>query len=171
MIELPCPHCGNVMFAREERAGQEKVCPACGKKTVVPQVAVAGASNDTLVQVGPSSADMLFGRIALANKLITDVQLAEAVLAQEKVLAGGTATALGTVLQQKGYLTETAVKAVVRAQAEAEILAEDAQYGSIAVANRFITQKMLDKGLAQQKERAAEESGVVPLGRLLQEMG
>lgn len=159
------------MFAREERAGQEKVCPACKKTTTIPQVTSKADTMDALVQVGPSRGDLLFGRIALQSKLITDVQLADAIVAQEKLLASGQKAALGSILQDKGYLTDGAVRAVLKAQGEVESRAEDAQYGSIAVANRFLTQKMLERALAMQRESLNRGEPAKHLGRLLVELG
>ncbi|MBI3268290.1 MAG: hypothetical protein HYZ53_04655 [Planctomycetes bacterium] len=119
----------------------------------------------------PSQADLVFGRIAVQNRLITDAQLQETLQVQDSEGLAGEPRQLGEILQAKGYLTAAHVSEILRLQQILAIREEDKKFGSLCVRNGFLSEAALKEALELQK--ISVRGGGVPrrLGDILLEKG
>ena len=95
--------------------------------------------------------DSFFGVIGVKNGLLTRRQVTECLMLQET--EGYRNKTLGEICRLKNYLTEDQIQSILRAQAKSEILLEDILWGKIAIRNKLVTKKQIDKALAIQKDR------------------
>jgi serine/threonine-protein kinase len=110
---------------------------------------------------------MLFGKIALKNKLLTETQLEEALELQKEARKIGLQENLGTVCIRLGYLTHQDIEKILEVQLKIELKDASKLYGKIAMENGLLNQKQLDEGMALQEENKFR----TPLGQYLLKLG
>lgn len=93
-----------------------------------------------------SYSDILFGRIALGNRLVTPAQVTQALAA-----AGGRAT-LADVLVQRGVLTREQAQRVQRAQALTQFMRAEKIYARIVLERRWVDLAVLRECFARQEQ-------------------
>ncbi len=112
----------------------------------------------------PSNSDMLFGKLAVKNKFLTEAQLGEAMLKQGELESVGIAQSLPHLLAERGYLTIDKVEKILKLQKYLEMREDDKRFGAIALRGRFASEEQLHECLTIQYEFF--QQGVQPLQRL-----
>ncbi|RME02567.1 MAG: serine/threonine protein kinase [Planctomycetota bacterium] len=110
---------------------------------------------------------LLFGKIALKNNLMTDVQLQQALKFQEELRQTLGYVSLGEVCVKMGFLSREDVQKILEVQRRKEIRDQSKLYGQIALKNRFISQEQLDECLKEQASSKVKR----PLGHYLLKKG
>ena len=119
----------------------------------------------------PNYAELIFGRIAIANRLATPDQVARAIAEQESLAAQGTDQPLGAILRAQGVLTAEQVTTLLKAQIPRDQAQGDYLYGHLALKNGFLTQEQLDEALARQQKSFSEQMAWIRLGQILRDLG
>lgn len=119
----------------------------------------------------PAQADLVFGKIALQNRLLTEGQLQDALQAQEAEALAGEPRQLGEILKARGYLTDAHVHEILRLQKALEIREEDKKYGTLCVRNGFLAEAALKEALEIQKLSARGGNTPRRIGDILVEKG
>lgn len=110
---------------------------------------------------------LLFGKIALKNKLITEAQLEEALGLQQEARKIGLQENLGTICIRLGYLSPESVDKILEVQLRKEIRDTSHLYGRIALQNNMINQQKLNEALKLQEEQKFR----APVGQYLLKLG
>ncbi|HOX05522.1 MAG TPA: protein kinase [Planctomycetota bacterium] len=112
--------------------------------------------------------ELLFGRLALAEKLVTDEQLTECLGLQIRYGEyGGKVPLLGEMLIMKGYLSAEQVRAILDGQRSRR----DGLFGEIAMRWRLIDAAGLERALEAQRGMDAAGKPRAGLGEILVDLG
>lgn len=116
-----------------------------------------------------SPSELLFGKLAVINKMVTQQQVDECIQLQEMFEKTSVEMSLGEILVKKKYMTQAQVDQILKTQHYLEVRKEDIRFGEIAIANEFTTQERVHECL--QLQEAAFKKGQDPprLGQLLLE--
>lgn len=118
-----------------------------------------------------SQADLLFGKIAIMNKMVTKEQVDECVSIQERFAQDGIEMTLGEVLQKKKFVTEQQIQQILHAQRYLAVRAEDVRLGELAVRNGMVAQRQVADALALQESAFRQGKPIPRLGELLTQRG
>ena len=118
-----------------------------------------------------SQADLLFGKLAVMNKFVTQPMVDECVALQEQYAGEGTQASLGDIMVKQGYLKPNQLTGVLRAQQYMSLRSEDMRFGQIAVANKFSTQETINAALEQQAADFKAGRKVVRVGKIVLDSG
>ena len=112
--------------------------------------------------------ELLFGRLALAEKLVTDEQLTECLGLQLRYGEyGGKVPLLGELLTMKGYLSAEQVRAILEGQRSRR----DGLFGEIAMRWRLIDAGGLERALDIQRGMDAAGKPRAAVGEILVDLG
>lgn len=117
----------------------------------------------------PSKADLVFGEIAVKNRLLTKSQVDECLKALEKGERG--AKSLAEVVEKRSLLSTRAVAGIGRAQNYRESRLESKLYARIAVKSKFAELKEVRQALAAQKKAYLNGEPPPDLGEMLVNQG
>lgn len=117
----------------------------------------------------PSGAE-LFGMIAVRLGYATQVEVDDALLAQEQLLARGVTQRLGELLVERRVLTAKQVEDVLRRQF-AEGTNHGHDYARIVIENKFATREQVQECLEAQRRAYRERGEVTLLGPTLVQRG
>lgn len=115
----------------------------------------------------PSPSELLFGKLAVMNKMVSPQQVDECIQLQEMFQKTSVEMTLGEILVKKKYMTQPQVEQIVKAQHYLEVRKEDLRFGEIAVANGFTSQGQVHEVL--QLQEAVFKKGQDPprIGQIL----
>gem|GEM_PF-1876557 len=112
--------------------------------------------------------ELLFGRLALAGRLVTEEQIADCLELQRRYEEqGGPVPRLGELLAMKGYMTADQVKAVLEGQHSRR----EGLFGEIALRWRLLTAQDLEAALETQRAQDRVGKHRSRLGEILVEKG
>lgn len=108
--------------------------------------------------------NILFGKIAVSTKFITDEQLDECLLAQRELeTQGQTPPSLGDLLEQKGYLSRQQIKSLL----ETMHSMQRRLFGEIAISFHFVTLEQVQTALEIQRYLKETQQTVPLFGQAL----
>ncbi|MBI3268538.1 MAG: protein kinase [Planctomycetes bacterium] len=108
--------------------------------------------------------NILFGKIAVSTKFITEEQLDECLLAQRELeTRGGAAPRLGEILEQKGYLTRQQIRSLL----ETMHSMQRRLFGEIAITFHFVTLEQVQTALEIQRYLKNSQDTVPLFGQAL----
>ncbi len=108
--------------------------------------------------------NVLFGKLAVSTRFITDGQLEECLQEQRRLEAAGEQPPrLGEILEQKGYLTKQQIRSVLETMASMQ----RRLFGEIAIAFHFITLEQLQTALDVQRFLKSPMDSVPLFGQAL----
>ncbi|MBI3270532.1 MAG: anti-sigma factor antagonist [Planctomycetes bacterium] len=117
----------------------------------------------------PSQADMLFGKLAVMNRMVTQEQIDECIRIQEVNRQMGLDLSMGEILVRKSYLTKEQVDTVARAQQYLEARKEDVRFGELAARNGFVTKERIQECLQVQEALFKQNKPFPRIGQVLLE--
>jgi hypothetical protein len=131
--------------------------------------------------------DLRLGSLALQTRVITDKQFEQAVEAQRRErTAGGKVPNLGEALVSEGIVSpavlegleilQERIREAGRQDSRSEAIAADLRFGQVALDARLLSERDLDRALAEQRRRAASRGRPLAadagaLGTILVEIG
>ncbi len=110
---------------------------------------------------GPAIRSLLFGKLAVSTRFITEQQLQECLDEQKELGSQGeTVPLLGELLERKGFLTRSQLKIVLESMAKIQ----KRRFGEIALAFQFVTEAQVSAAVeVQGLLEKASEPGDTPL--------
>lgn len=118
-----------------------------------------------------SPSELLFGKLAVMNKMVTTQQVEECIQLQEMFAKTGMELSLGEICIKKKYLTPAQVDQVLKAQQYLEMRKEDVRFGEIAVSNGFTSAGQVAECLQLQETVFRKGQEPVRIGQVLLEKG
>ncbi|GEM_PF-420460 len=112
---------------------------------------------------------MLFGKLAVMNKMVSSQQVDECIGLQEMFQKTSVEMTLGEILIKKKYMTQAQVDQIVKAQHYLEVRKEDIRFGEIAVANGFTSQGQIHECLQLQEAVFKRNQDPPRIGQVLLE--
>jgi hypothetical protein len=95
----------------------------------------------------PEIRSVLFGKLAVGTRFITEEQLQECLLVQREIESrGGVPPKLGQILEEKGYLTALQIKIILESMAQQQ----KRRFGEIAQAFQFVKQDQVNAAMELQ---------------------
>ena len=116
-----------------------------------------------------SPSEMLFGKLAVMNKMVTPLQVEECIQLQEMFAKTGMELSLGEICIKKKYLVQAQVDQVLKAQQYLEMRKEDVRFGEIAVSNGFVSHGQVAECLQLQETVFKKGQDPVRIGQVLLE--
>lgn len=113
-----------------------------------------GILQRNVVSVDP---DLLFGKIAVKNNLLTELLVDECLGLQKSLEAGGTTRSLGEIMLEKKYLTREEIRAILELQNKYIARSNDILYGKIAIKNGLVTRERIVECLEYQRAQAPND--------------
>ncbi|KAF0244443.1 MAG: serine/threonine protein kinase [Planctomycetota bacterium] len=114
----------------------------------------------------PPIRSVLFGKLAVGTRFITEEQLQECLAAQKEIEArGGTPPKLGEILEEKGYLTAVQIRIILESMAQQQ----KRRFGEIALAFQFLKQSQVNASIEMQLllEAGPEQEEIALVGQPL----
>lgn len=131
-----------------------------GEKHVSDRRNPTGPLRSSMVQIK----NVLFGKLAVSTRFITEEQLQECLDYQKEIEERGERPPrLGEILEQKGYLTKQQIQSILETMSSMQ----RRRFGEIAVAFHFITLEQLETCLDIQKLLQAPQETVPLFGQAL----
>ncbi|MBI5365426.1 MAG: anti-sigma factor antagonist [Planctomycetes bacterium] len=115
----------------------------------------------------PSQPDLLFGKLAVMNRMVVQEKVDECIRIQEVNRQMGLELSLGEILIRKNYLTKEQVDTVARAQQYLEARKEDMRFGELAMRNGFVTKERIGEALAIQEATFKQNKPFPRIGQVL----
>lgn len=117
----------------------------------------------------PSQPDLLFGKLAVLNRMVTQERIDECIRLQEANRRLGLDLSVGEILVRKGYLTQAQADTVARAQQYLVARREDLRFGALAVRNGFVSRDRIAECLRRQEELFKKNEPFPRIGQVLVE--
>ena len=99
----------------------------------------------------PSYFDVLFAKIALRNKLVTEERIKECFRIQSQASEVGYEESLPAIFMKRGYLTGDQIRKLEKAQAIAQFIKSERTFGRIAVGRGLVTEPVVHEVLEESR--------------------
>ncbi|NOZ21641.1 MAG: hypothetical protein GXP25_11220 [Planctomycetes bacterium] len=169
-IALKCPSCGAGFKHMAWQSGM--VCPQCGSDAIAPAVIIEGAIDYSIADrsKGYAIEDIRFAKLAQWAGFITAYQCNQALAKQKQIAdSGAHAPHIAQVLISQKALNELQMKAILEVCEKSRPDADDREFVTVAVQNKFLTKEQGDQIIQAQRDMKKEGKTPPPVSVLLDE--
>ncbi|MDQ7779429.1 MAG: anti-sigma factor antagonist [Planctomycetota bacterium] len=118
-----------------------------------------------------STADMLFGKLAVMNRFATREQVDACIAEQESLARSGSVVPLGEVMLKRNALTADQVDSLLMTQSYLEVRRDDVRFGELAIKNGLANEAQVSECLSFQEKHFQDSKDIFRIGELMQERG